>query len=309
MLGIVTPSYNQGQFIEQTIDSVLSQGYPNLQYVIIDGGSTDNSVEVIRKYEKHLTYWVSEKDRGQSHAINKGLARLNVDVWAYLNSDDFYMPDTFAKVMDAFADPSVQWVTGAGRYIDVNGDTVRDLVPIAKWTMAEVVRDYIPDPVMAAIQGSNFMRAAVFTNYGPYREDLHYCMDFEFNHRVMMDGGRPHIVDGFISMARLHPASKTVSKAPGGAFAAEKAIILRELLSHPRMTEDMVVSAKKALSDHRKLSAVAEARREWEISGKIGGLLKMAQSFITQPYLIAYRPALGLVRQIMKTPGPSGSQS
>jgi cellulose synthase/poly-beta-1,6-N-acetylglucosamine synthase-like glycosyltransferase len=89
-ISIVTPSYNQGRFIEETIRSVLLQGYPNLEYIIIDGGSTDNSVEIINKYEPWLTYWVSEPDRGQSHGINKGFEKATCEVFGWLNSDDYF---------------------------------------------------------------------------------------------------------------------------------------------------------------------------------------------------------------------------
>src|SRR5687767_11527952 len=99
---IVTPSFQQASYLEQTIDSVLSQGYPNLEYAVVDGGSTDGSVEIIKRYQKHLAYWVSEKDRGQTHAINKGMARATGEIRAYINSDDYYLPGTLQRVADAF---------------------------------------------------------------------------------------------------------------------------------------------------------------------------------------------------------------
>src|SRR5438309_6203079 len=97
---IVTPSYNQGRFLEETIRSVLLQGYPNLEYMVIDAASTDESVEIIRKYERWLAYWVSEKDRGQTHAINKGLAKATGEIFSYLNSDDLLAPGALAAVAE-----------------------------------------------------------------------------------------------------------------------------------------------------------------------------------------------------------------
>src|SRR5215211_5038115 len=101
-LSVVTPSFNQGKFLEQTILSVLSQNHEQLEYIIIDGGSTDESVEIIKRYADRLAYWVSEKDRGQVHAINKGLEHVTGDILAFINSDDVYLPGTFNAVMTHF---------------------------------------------------------------------------------------------------------------------------------------------------------------------------------------------------------------
>jgi hypothetical protein len=111
-ISIVTPSYNQGQFLEETIQSVLIQRYLNLEYVVIDGGSSDSSVEIIRKYENSLTYWVSEADKGQYDALNKGFAHTTGEIMAWLNSDDKYCPWAFSVIADIFsAYPEVEWIT------------------------------------------------------------------------------------------------------------------------------------------------------------------------------------------------------
>src|ERR1051325_1982421 len=133
-LTIVTPSFNQGRFLEETILSVLKQGYEPLEYIVIDGGSNDESVSIIRRYEDKLAYWVSEKDRGQVHAINKGLAKATGDVFAFINSDDVYLPGAFNAALGHFDDnPECKWVCGDTIMFGEGHDTqlIRSDVPLS----------------------------------------------------------------------------------------------------------------------------------------------------------------------------------
>ena len=126
-ISIVTPSYNQAEFLERTILSVLNQNYPNLEYIIIDGGSTDSSAEIIKKYERYLTYWVSEPDDGQADAINKGFAKATGDILAWLNSDDLYLPGALLKVKESFQNAGIAFLYGHSILVDKEDRVIRIL--------------------------------------------------------------------------------------------------------------------------------------------------------------------------------------
>jgi len=178
-ISIVTPSYNQGQFIEETIRSVLLQGYPNLEYIIIDGGSTDNSVEIIKKYEKYLTYWVSEPDQGQSHAINKGFQRCTGEIMAWLNSDDFYLPHALEDIAKIFISrDDIDLVTGA--WLSYDNETENLVMTRACGTGISPNISVMLSKDAHLGQHSTFWRSKVWQTVGTLREDLHYAMDHEF---------------------------------------------------------------------------------------------------------------------------------
>ena len=125
LVSIVTPSYNQARYLEATIQSVLVQDYPRTEYIVVDGASTDSSVEIIKKYQSHLTYWISEKDNGQADAINKGLARASGEILAWLNSDDYYLPNTISAAVKVFEEnPDVVMLYGDMLAVDEDGKTI-----------------------------------------------------------------------------------------------------------------------------------------------------------------------------------------
>ena len=172
-VSIITPSFNQGQYIEETIRSILLQGYPNLEFHIIDGGSQDNTVEIIRKYEPWLAGWVSEKDSGQSEAINKGFARCAGDIFNWMCSDDCLTNGALEKVAILFSEKPVDVVAGAC-YCQYDDEPEKSRVRQVEW------KDWELTPYAAAIwQPSCFFRRRLVARSELARRDLHYCMDRE----------------------------------------------------------------------------------------------------------------------------------
>lgn len=206
-ISIVTPSFNQGRFIEETILSVIGQQYPNLEYIIIDGGSTDNSIEIIKKYEKYLSYWISEKDKGQSHGLNKGFLRASGDILAWLNSDDMYLPGTLNYISKIIQVNNPVLYFGNCIHFRQEGTEIissgSDVQKAAKLKKLDIV-DYI-------IQPSTFWTRNAWICAGTLREDLQYVFDWEWFIRAKKKGVKFHNVDKPLSLYRFHPGHKTSS--------------------------------------------------------------------------------------------------
>lgn len=203
-ISIVTPSYNQGQYIEETIRSVLLQGYPNLEYIIIDGGSTDGSVEIIKNYEPWLTYWVSEKDRGQSHAINKGIQKAQGEILFWLNADDICLKDAFYKVVMSFHEnPGVRMVIGQAYVIDEKSKITGEMRSyFSSWQDAATI------PTNLMRQVSTFFSRDLFDKLGLINEDLYIAMDTELLLRFSKQYP-PLILEDFLSAFRVHAKAKS----------------------------------------------------------------------------------------------------
>ena len=201
---IITPSLNQGEFLEDTILSILNQNYPNMEYFIVDGGSTDNSVDIIKKYEHRINWWVSEPDRGQSHAINKGLERATGDIINWINSDDLLFPGALQRVASCYQRHygKVHLMTGENARISETGEIIRVSSPSSLWAMS--CRNLI-FPIM---QQSSFFTRNVLDLVGYLNEDLHAIMDAELYARILDRGGKFVRFKGLVGAIRNHPAAK-----------------------------------------------------------------------------------------------------
>ncbi len=174
-VSIITPSYNQAQFLEQCIQSVLSQDYNNIEFIVIDGGSTDNSVDIIKKYTDKITYWVSESDDGQSHAINKGFKRATGDIVAWLNSDDLYFPDAVSTAVKRFEEqPGLTLFYGNAVWIGKNGEFIRYFTEIEPYNQKRLLNysDFIMQP-------TTFFSRQKLIEVGYLDESLYYAMDWD----------------------------------------------------------------------------------------------------------------------------------
>jgi glycosyltransferase involved in cell wall biosynthesis len=204
LVSIVTPSYNMARFLPATIESVLSQDYPNIEYTVMDGGSTDGTIDILKRYEGRLR-WISEKDGGQSDAVNKGFERSTGEIFTFLNADDIYYPGAVRKAVDAFAAaPEAGVVYGDAVYTDEGG---------------AVIRQYPVDPydfdrlghLCIICQPASFIRSDVFRAVGMLNPDLHLTLDYDLWLRIAKTWPM-HKVDAVLATSRMYRDNKTMSR-------------------------------------------------------------------------------------------------
>lgn len=245
-VSIVTPSFNQAQFLEKTLLSVLEQDYPAIEYLVVDGGSTDGSVEIIQKYADRIDWWVSEKDNGQADGINKGLRRTSGEIVAWLNSDDFYQPGAIASAVKALREnPNTGFVYGDLQVVNPTGETT-NVLTYGDWKLPGLMEFKIIG------QPAVFMRRDVLTQAGFLDESYHFLLDHHLWLRMAMVA-EPKYIPQLWAGEHYHPDSKNVAHA--AEFGAEARRIVEWMPTQPALIELFKRNRRKVEAGAERLNA------------------------------------------------------
>ena len=246
LVSIITPSYNQAPFLEQTMQSVLEQDYPHIEYIVVDGGSTDNSAEIIKTYADRLAYWISERDSGQSEAINKGFARANGEIVAWLNSDDYYMRNTISVVVRCFEqNPDAVMLYGDMLAVDEEGQTIN----VLKYKQLSL-EDLLCFQIIG--QPSVFFRHSALNKTGLLDPSFHFMLDHHLWIRLAEQGRILHIPQVW-SAARYHPQAK--NRARAAEFGREAFRVLDWAKKQPSLAKSVGRVKRRALASAHRYDA------------------------------------------------------
>ncbi|HVS53824.1 MAG TPA: glycosyltransferase family 2 protein [Opitutaceae bacterium] len=298
-ISIVIPSFNQAAYLEECLRSIFAQEHAAREIIVVDGGSTDGSVAILKKYSAQLASWVSEKDRGQTDALNKGLKRITGEVWMYLNSDDALTPGALGVVARAFADPQVQWLSGAGE-IWRDGRVTGQLVPQPAHSRADYLRPWArPGRFVFPFSGACFLRRGLYDRFGEFDATFHYSMDMEYYTRLALRGGVPQtFVPQVLGRWRWHEASKThLAGQKYGFLRDEIRIAERYVDCLDRDERALVLRDLRAQRNWLALRLAADLSAPEMQPTPFGRLLRAAAR---RPQLVGFRPWWGAVRRTLQ---------
>jgi GT2 family glycosyltransferase len=270
LVSIVTPSYNQGRFLEATLRSVLAQDYPNLEYLVVDGASSDDSVAIIRRYADRLTWWVSEEDSGQSEAINKGLRRARGEIVGWLNSDDVYLPGAVTAAVAAFnSNPNAAVIYGDALAIDADGRPF-NLMRARQYSLVDMLAFNI------ICQPAAFMSRSILEQVEYLNPEYHLLMDQLLWMKLARVAPLVHVPQAWAS-ARYHDQAK--NRTRGAAYGQEARVVINDLKSRSEFTDIITANERRIMAGVNRFDAfyLTDAGQSW------GGLRAYGTAFRLHP--------------------------
>jgi len=285
LISVVMPSFNQAAYLEQAICSVLEQDYPRLELIVVDGGSTDGSAAIIEKYAGRLAWWVSEKDRGQADAINKGLARAGGEIVAWLNSDDVYLPGALREAAAALQDnPQAGLVYGDVKSIDAAG-AVFNIMRYGQWGLDDLMVFRILG------QPGVFMRRSVQRAAGGLDESYHLLLDHHLWLRMAMQAGMVYVPRAWAA-ARYHAAAKNVAQAAG--FGREAFRLVAWMQTQPDLRARFAANRRRILAGANRMDGfyLLEGRQyRASLAAYLRGLWMYPAQILPELHRVAYAAA------------------
>jgi glycosyltransferase involved in cell wall biosynthesis len=294
-ISIIVPSYNQAPYVEETLCSVLDQCYPDLELIVMDGGSKDGTSEILQRYKERFAHLEVAPDRGQSHAINKGLAKATGEIWAYLNSDDLLLPGSLARVAELFSDPATDWIGAVSTIFDENGDR-GEVRPCKPPSLKEVLTPW-NRTVQYIFPCSNvcFMRRSIVERIGMFDESFDYSMDMDFYTRAMFAGYLLRRVPDVLGRWRWHSESKTQREGRTYQFLGEELRIARAYAT--RLPDDQRDAVWQEIAEQTRWYLVRRALHENATGPRWRKIARLLSDTARHPSLLKFRPWFGAVKK------------